>query len=238
MTTHIFLAMGMWDDVVSQNEIAAGLTGWGPGHYTAWLLYGQTQQGRLDEARAQLVRAREQMGERGRPGQRGYLATMRAHYIINSERWDDEVLQWAIPVQDVGIMSRAMDVFAQGYAAERRGNVAAAREQLTVLQGMGAGPERVGVLARALEAAIARRTGDLETAVRLLTEAGAVEYAVPAEYGPPDVVKPSYELLGEMLLEAGRSDDARSAFIQSLRLAPGRRLSERGLAATVAIGTP
>ena len=36
MTTHIFLALGMWDDVVSQNEIASGHEhdSWRPGHYT------------------------------------------------------------------------------------------------------------------------------------------------------------------------------------------------------------
>src|SRR5206468_1081313 len=42
MTTHIFVALGMWDDVVSQNEIASGRdrTAWTPNHYTHWLGYG------------------------------------------------------------------------------------------------------------------------------------------------------------------------------------------------------
>lgn len=228
MTTHIFLAMGMWDDVVSQNQIAAGLTGWGPGHYTSWLLYGQTQQGRADEARAQLVRARDEMGT-GRAGQRGALAMMRAHYVINTERWDDPVLAWDLPLQDAGIMNRAVDAFVQGYAAERRNDLAAARARLDVLRGLAIGNERIGVLAKVLEAAIARRAGDLTTAIRLLEEAGAVEDAVPAEYGPPDIVKPSHELLGEVLLAAGRRDEAHAAFRHALQLAPGRLLSRRGL---------
>src|SRR5215467_12869325 len=47
MTTHIFLALGMWDDVVSQNEIAAGpeRESWTPTHYTSWLGYGYLHQG-------------------------------------------------------------------------------------------------------------------------------------------------------------------------------------------------
>lgn len=36
MTTHIFLALGMWDEVVAQNEIASGRdhAAWAPNHYT------------------------------------------------------------------------------------------------------------------------------------------------------------------------------------------------------------
>jgi len=47
MTTHIFLALGMWNEVVSQNIIAAGPDSakWTPGHYTQWLQYGLLQLG-------------------------------------------------------------------------------------------------------------------------------------------------------------------------------------------------
>jgi hypothetical protein len=46
MTTHIFLAMGMWDDVVSQNVIASGHDHdhWQANHYTSWLGYAYAQQ--------------------------------------------------------------------------------------------------------------------------------------------------------------------------------------------------
>ncbi|MBI3790767.1 MAG: hypothetical protein HY275_07795, partial [Gemmatimonadetes bacterium] len=46
MTTHIFLALGLWDDVVKQNIVAAGpdSSRWRPGHYTSWLHYAYLQQ--------------------------------------------------------------------------------------------------------------------------------------------------------------------------------------------------
>jgi Tfp pilus assembly protein PilF len=63
-----------------------------------------------------------------------------------------------------------------------------------------------------------------------MQEATALEDAMPMEYGPPDVVKPSHELLGEMLLELGRPDEAKVEFERALALAPQRALSLAGLA--------
>lgn len=64
MTSHIFLALGMWDDVVKANTNAVrvanemakerGATPNHLGHYNFWLLYGLLQQGRNAEARALL----------------------------------------------------------------------------------------------------------------------------------------------------------------------------------------
>src|SRR5262249_62004956 len=50
------------------------------------------------------------------------------------------------------------------------------------------------------------------------------------EFGPPVVVKPSHELLGEVLLAAGKSADASAEFQTSLAHNPGRSLSLLGLA--------
>src|SRR5439155_4753848 len=65
MCSHIFVAMGMWDEVVSANEAAIRVVndvrahhGGLPvacGHYPEWLEYGYLQQGRFDEARKLLA---------------------------------------------------------------------------------------------------------------------------------------------------------------------------------------
>jgi len=52
---------------------------------------------------------------------------------------------------------------------------------------------------------------------------------MPAEFGPPADVKPAHELLGEMLLEAGRAGEAQREFARALELAPKRALSLLGL---------
>jgi tetratricopeptide (TPR) repeat protein len=232
MTTHIFLAMGMWDDVVSQNEIAAGLTGWGPGHYTSWLGYGLVQQGRHAAAREHLERARREMGSPGRPGQRGYLASMRAHYVINTERWEDPVLEATVNVAG-DTEAAAIDAFVLGYAALRRGERGAVASQVARLQAAAdsSASPAARVLALNLAATIAAEDGAFARAVDLLGEATAIEDGLPAAYGPPDIVKPSWELLGELLLAKGRAADAQAAFTHALALAPKRALSLRGLVA-------
>jgi len=60
MVSHIFVALGMWDDVVAANEHSVALTDaqaraenkppLGCGHYSEWLQYAYYQQGRLHDA--------------------------------------------------------------------------------------------------------------------------------------------------------------------------------------------
>lgn len=245
MTTHIFLALGMWDEVVRQNEIAAGAdrSRWTAGHYTSWLGYGLLQQGKLDAARSHLEAMRTNLAVRNTPGSRGYLAHMRAQYLINSERWGDPVHAWALDISDLGIIARAVDAFGLGYAAARRGDRKAAQARLGDLQRFNAGPPSRGggpnvaptlvpmILARELEAAILLQEGPTnERALVLLREATALEDSLPVEYGPPDVVKPSHELLGEALWAVGRFQEAQQEFERALEMAPGRARALAGLA--------
>jgi tetratricopeptide (TPR) repeat protein len=242
MTTHIFVAMGMWDDVVSQNIVAAEITWWGPGHYTSWLTYGLVQQGRFAEAERRLVQARELLATRDRRGARSYLTTMRAHHVVNTERWDDAMLAWDLDLAGTGPVARGMDAFALGYAAVKRGDRSGVDPQLARLARLVREYQnemKLRVLEIELRAAILYAEGQREKAVALLREATVVEDGLPMEFGPPDIVKPSHELLGEMLLGAGRYAEAQRAFARALELAPKRARSVIGLAhAAAAAGDP
>jgi len=238
MTTHIFVAMGMWDDVVSQNIVAAGLTGWWPGHYTAWLEYGYLQQGRLDTAQAHLGRAWRNLGDSPGEGRRAYMAGMRAHYLVNTQRWADPVIGWEIDLSDAGAVAKAKDAFALGYAALQRGDREAAAEHLVTISAL-TGSDDTGwyggnrtvsaILEAELEAMMLLADGAVDEALALMREATELEDAMPMEYGPPDVVKPSHELLGEMLAALGRPAEAQAEFERALALAPRRALSLAGL---------
>lgn len=232
MTTHIYLAMGMWDDVIAQNIVASGHDHdrWGPGHYTSWLGYGLAQAGRFTEARDHLHLVRKNLREMPGPG--GYLVDMRAQYVINSERWDDPSLEWPAPPAAWPV-SRAVDAFTLGYAAVKRGDAAGAERHRAALESASRSGDAAvvgGLLHSALRAAQAAAAGRADEAVALLHRAAAVEDTLPVEFGPPAVVKPTRELLGEIHLAAGRPADARRAFERSLEMGPKRWLSLRGLA--------
>jgi tetratricopeptide (TPR) repeat protein len=241
MTTHIFVAMGMWDEVVSQNIAASGHNhdAWQAGHYTSWLGYGYAQQGRIDEARKHLEVMHANYRRAPRRGEEPSLLAMRAHYVINSERWTDPALAWTLDTPNAGGIARAMDSFAAGYAALKAGDKARARELHAELAQMSTGStvsvafsantQVPGILERELRAMLLWNDGNRNEALSLLREAAKVEDAIPLEFGPPDVVKPAHELLGELLLESGQAAEAQREFVKALALAPGRSLSLLGL---------
>jgi tetratricopeptide (TPR) repeat protein len=241
MTTHIFVAMGMWDDVVAQNIAASGHNHdqWQANHYTSWLGYGYAQQGRMDEARKHLETVRANYRRAPRRGEEPSLLSMRAHYIINSERWTDPVLQWTIDAPNAGPVARSMDIFARGYAALKSGDRAGAQKLLQELAALRAVvpkadafsqnqsvPAILELQLRGLMMLGERREDD---ALRLLREAARLEDAIPLEFGPPDVVKPGHELLGEVLFELKEHDESQREFARALELAPGRSRSLLGL---------
>jgi hypothetical protein len=63
---------------------------------------------------------------------------------------------------------------------------------------------------------------------RLLKQAVELEKGISYAYGPPTIVKPSFELYGEWLLEVNRPRDASEQFDLSLKAAPNRVLSLSG----------
>ena len=115
MTSHIFVAVGMWNDVVTANEAAVRVANamrveqggvarsWG--HYNYWLLYGYLQQGRQARARQLLEAAYGQAAADGKaPEDRmvldpdrslvGSVVQMWARYVIETRGWDNEVANW------------------------------------------------------------------------------------------------------------------------------------------------
>ncbi|MGE5244134.1 MAG: amidohydrolase family protein [Betaproteobacteria bacterium] len=152
MCSHIFVALGMWDDVVAANEAAVRVVdaaraqkGQPPsacGHYNFWLEYGYLQQGRAGEAKRVLAAcyaaARAKAG--GDPAAldpddslAGSFAGMRARYLIDTGDWTGEAAGWIVDApKQAGV--RVTNEFATGLAAARHGDVAPARASLARLK--------------------------------------------------------------------------------------------------------
>ena len=247
MTTHIFLALGMWDEVVSQNELASGRdpAAWTPHHYTQWLGYGYLQQGRYGDAWRHLDLMRRNVSENHRG--HAVVAQMCAEYVVNTEQWDNPCLEWNIDVSDARARDQAAVTFVAGVSALRRGDRVAADRYLAELAAINRGRAAPGsgdrvdavpiILEKELRALVRQAAGAPQDAVGLMREATALADAMPLEYGPPAEVKPTHELFGELLLQTGRPRDAQREFSLALRLAPKRALSLLGLArAAAAVG--
>ena len=239
MTTHIFLAMGMWDDVVSQNIVASGPNHhhWQAGHYTIWLGYGYLQQGRYDTARDHILHLRANAGTQWRQGVRPSLVMMRAAYRIASERWTDPIAGMSLaPIPTP--MTRAVDAFATGYAALKRGDRKLAEQIADSVDkyasadagAMQNDPRVIRIIALELRAALAAARGATDSAVAMILDAAKQGDALPVEFGPPFLPKPPHELAGEILLAAGRAAEAQREFTRALAQMPGRSRTLIGLA--------
>ncbi len=254
MCSHIFVAMGMWDDVVAANEAAVTLMGGAAtpnrppaacGHYPFWLTYGYLQQGRVEAART-MVKNCQATG--------GAWIGMRTRYVLDTEEWTGEIASLTTgPPQPAGVFTYE---FTNAFIAVRRGDLTAARAAQAKMQqarktieaaskpadpahagmpGMSmppadAGPiGRLRILSDEITAMIRHKEGASAEAVDLLRKAAALEDTLPFEFGPPFIDKPSYELLGEILLEANQPKEARVAFEKALSRTPERTQALAGL---------
>src|SRR5437588_3816124 len=158
MTSHIFLALGMWDDEVKANETAIAMgnrlrqkAGRPPGmggHYNEWLEYGYMQQGRIADARRVLEGCRQAVERAVAPhgntpgintmaGMRMSIsdvvasyAEMRANFVIDAQLWNDDVVRSTLPVGDYPMAQLAFD-YTNALAAIRRSDLNVARDAVS-----------------------------------------------------------------------------------------------------------
>jgi hypothetical protein len=88
----------------------------------------------------------------------------------------------------------------------------------------------VRVMHKELAALVAEAKGQKDQAITLLREAVQIEESMRPPNGAADPVKPSHELLGEVLLRAGRAEFAAAMFDASLLRMPNRARSLHGAA--------
>ncbi len=244
MTSHIYVALGLWDDMIAANLTALSIESEktvGEGersreawHHRYWLHYGRLQQGRIKDAEVIMQMARERLSNDPLPRELAYYGAIYARYLFDTEKWSDAE-KWLAPV-GIDIPGPHYN-FARAFAATKRGQLDTARELIPDIRPGGQGnpeiilePEEVRILKLELDAMLALAEGDDETALRLLREAVNRQTSMPFRYGPPRISKPTSELLGDVLLELGRADQASLAYQDQLSRSLMRTNSLLGLA--------
>jgi tetratricopeptide (TPR) repeat protein len=250
MTSHIFIALGMWDDVVAANEVslrtneatmgAASAAAAACAHAGVWLQYAYTQQGRLGDARRMTDMCRDAAATL--PEAARAFGQMEARDIIDVAapsryaRLAEDTLH-SIP------RAKFRLEFAAVYDALRSGDTAAAMPIMERMHDLrtSMGPalrareltEVINILEvceEELRAYAQVKRGNAAEGIAALRAAAAHDDGLPFLFGPPEVDKPPHELLGEVLLEAGRAAEARQEFRLALERTPGRSVTLLGLA--------
>lgn len=247
MTSHIFMALGLWDDVVAANEHALARLPYLNAHPTTWLVYGLIQQGRYREAErwADSMAAQAKRSANDRVESNFALADMAAGWNASTNRWSDRIARLrpdtagndasiVLIGTGLGALGRGDRALADSMLREitrMRVEEAARRDTLTNVQPWdvkwyGLVRIREGVL----RAMILRSQGNRDSAVALLRPAASLEDSLPVEFGPPNTYKPSHEALGEVLSELGQHALAEREFRLALLRTPRRPAALLGLA--------
>lgn len=253
MPSHIFFALGMWEDSIASN-IASMKTardeGAGGYHPLHWLVYAYLQVGRTEDA-AKLVGVLEEdlKTKPSTPGKR-HLAVSRATFLVETRgAGPASMMQPVDGIDAITPIALASHDLAIGLESVRRKDIAAADRALRSLSDRKAvvrsryeansgsnnalqiDLETVSVMDTILAAAIAFAQGERESGIRSMLAAAGREDKLVFEFGPPIIVKPAWEAVGELLLAAGRKKEAADAFRNVLKRYPNRRLSNEGLKA-------
>jgi tetratricopeptide (TPR) repeat protein len=254
MPSHIFFALGMWDDAIQANVASLKIARAqhdGGYHSLVWLTYAYLQEDRRRDAE-QLVRSvAHDVAAGPTKDNRIRLAYTRAIWLVETR--GSEGPDARSSVDNSGIASigyfNAYD-FARGITAGAE--TTEARRALARLQartdaartapkGVAADwhdtvtaieLEQAAIMATALEGTIRYYEGDRAAGIARLREAIAAADHEEFEYGPPWSVKPLDELLGELQLADGQREEAAAAFEKTLAVYPNRRLAREGLAAS------
>lgn len=241
------------DDWVQRKQLDLGLRDY---HSYHWLVYTRLQEGRYRDA-TQLV---DQLGgiiAANGPASVNFYDQISAIYVIETGQWDKAAELYARhdsagPVKVERVTSELcgtrsalrrdssqnnteLPVAIRAYAATAAGSPEAGRlrdaaraVQVDESDTYGKNVWQIRLLQ--IEGLRDASRQEFTLALEKLAQASDLEAKTAKPSGPPRLIKPSHELYGEVLLQAGRPQDAVKQFEVALSRQPGRAHSLLGLA--------
>lgn len=222
-------------------------------HSFHWLQYGYLQNGNKEMARSMVDSMKKYCTELPSSKARSHMIMLKSTYMANTNDYDKEVVSISVEQKDLNMVARAKSYFVNGMSAyynndaaelqniitkftsERLlaaevtankglrmcGNINRSLSTITDLQEA----EVMELELRAMDASLRKDAGKTEKYFKQATE---LQTMSGYSYGPPAIVKPSYEMYGEWLLENNRPKEALANFELSLKAAPNKSLSVKG----------
>jgi tetratricopeptide (TPR) repeat protein len=223
-------------------------------HSLAWLQYEWLQQGRFSKTKEAIALVDQAMKisspQAPKPssplhsGGHGYAeseigrfsgadalrndrGSMRARYVIESERWAE--------MKGQSTFDNIEELFAIGLSAVNLADAARVRTVIGELQKAAASPdaglrEQAEVMLREMEAVDVFAQGRHAEAFAIMDRAAALQARMPKPIGRPFPVKDVNELYGELLFQVGRAKEAVVWFDRALARTPNRSRALFGLA--------
>ncbi len=253
-------AWAVSDSWVKRKKLALSLRDY---HSYHWLIYVYLQQGRYARAEELLAQLRQTMQEHGRESVRWY-DDMVAAFIVETQRWELAAKLFETPASKTAAGPEGGEHAGHGAASKpattmvpntRRGQALPLFVR-SLAAASGARPEAEKLLAelRALRqrnsdaygakmmeiqelevaALLSAAQGNYQQAIASMKKATALEEELSPPSGPPDLIKPSHELFGEILLGAGLPKEAAQQFAKALLRQPNRARSLLGAARAAA----
>ena len=264
MPAHIFLQLGMWPEAALSNEAGwKKSVAWVKNqrlpignrdyHSLHWLHYVYLQQGLYGKARQVLqLKMRDILDEnvkaappdlKTRQRVRKYLERMIGASVFERGDWTwieafKEPLGW----KPKGY-TRAVLAFIRGFSEGIRGRIDS-KKYLNELQTIKNGgfsknyfkrPEHLDIWSLEIQAAIQVSKKNYDEAIFIMKKATVMEGELPSPSGPPGIIKPTFEWLGEIFLQAGKPEEAAQQFAISLSRHPYRARSLLGSARAAAL---
>jgi tetratricopeptide (TPR) repeat protein len=258
MPSHIFVQLGDWASTAASNEASwAASVAWVKRqglpidkqdfHSLSWLAYAYLQQGRYQKARETLEIARQAARQSDSPRIAATVHEMEARQSIETRTWSAAALPLGPAGEGAGGgyhgggmahgRGEGSRLLAVGLGAARNGDLQTAEEavrRLHALSEKGDEGDTAWVMEREVAALVQQAKGNAEEALRLLAEAVKAESQMAPPSGPPEPLKPAYELYAEILLDQGRTKEAAQQFEKALLRMPNRAASLLGAARAAA----
>jgi tetratricopeptide (TPR) repeat protein len=241
MPSHIFTRVGAWQESAAANERSAAVAKAEsePGdqlHALDYLAYAYLQMGRDGDARRVLDETRQLHGVNSDMRAAPYtLAAMAGRYAMERGAWQEAAR--LEPIASRFPFVEAITRFARAVGAARSGDAAAAerdvQELAQVVEALKAGKEGHWVAEGEVQLAsaaawVAFAKGNRPEALTLMRRAADMEEKSENAPVTPGRIVPARELLGDMLLEAGRAGEALVEYERSQVHDPNRYRSLYG----------
>jgi tetratricopeptide (TPR) repeat protein len=131
MPSHIYIAMGMWDDVISSNirsyearlkkNEKTNSNSWNL-HSYHWLLYGYLQKDQTEKANEIMGRMMPYMESNQSIYSKYYGIEMMGVYMAETDDWSGEFSNTRVDASKLNVQSKASQLFLDGYQNYRKGN--------------------------------------------------------------------------------------------------------------------